>query len=605
METNRCGKIVWLASYPKSGNTWFRAFLTNLLSEQNDPADINRLQGGPIFSSRPVFDLNTYLQSSDLLEDEIKYLRPRIYQHISDNAEKTLFIKAHDAYTYQEDGSPLYPTSATRGVIYLIRNPLDIVPSYANHANCSIEAVISRLNDSQYAYCSRSQNLANQLQQKLGRWSEHVQSWLNVTQIPVHFIRYEDMKADPLPTFRTAIRFAGLNHSDNEIEQALEACRFEKLQQQENTSGFREKSMKVKNFFRRGQVGSWQESLSNEQANQITRDHQDIMRKFHYLDTENKVIGYENSAISLKQTAILQKPVMYDIYGISISLPFRFDELPRSNARQADITVSIESFIEPELEWQDIGVTHKAHPDYYLLEVPGIARFLLKNGTDILIDMAIFADFEAIKLILLNSILSVALIQRNALVLWGSTVVKDGNAHLILGRSSEGKSLFAAALMERGLKVASDNLCVIHSDGNLSVSPGYPFLMLWKQSLNLLDKTHDGLTPVRRGLKKFRYPLNNNHYNQSLPVSSIYILSSHNRESFEFEPATGFNKLFDVLNYTYHEHLLTALGKFGKQNQISSQLVKPLPVTHYHYLDSKEAFENSVDTLFKHIMATD
>ncbi|HJX72016.1 MAG TPA: hypothetical protein VJ346_08695, partial [Bacteroidales bacterium] len=73
---NEQKKIVWLASYPKSGNTWFRIFLTNLLNHTNEPVDINNLYPSTIASSRSLFDEATGLESSDLTLDEIELLRP-------------------------------------------------------------------------------------------------------------------------------------------------------------------------------------------------------------------------------------------------------------------------------------------------------------------------------------------------------------------------------------------------------------------------------------------------------------------------------------------------------------------------------------------------
>ena len=67
-------KIVWLASYPKSGNTWFRVFLSNLLSKANQPVDINNLFAAPIASNRQLFDEATGLSSSDLTADEMNGL---------------------------------------------------------------------------------------------------------------------------------------------------------------------------------------------------------------------------------------------------------------------------------------------------------------------------------------------------------------------------------------------------------------------------------------------------------------------------------------------------------------------------------------------------
>ena len=107
--------IIWLASYPKSGNTWFRIFLSNLLNEKEEPADINKITSTHgIASARHLFDELTGIEASDLSQNEADLLRPGVYKLISDEARQTLFIKAHDAYKFLPDKSPLFPPSADR-----------------------------------------------------------------------------------------------------------------------------------------------------------------------------------------------------------------------------------------------------------------------------------------------------------------------------------------------------------------------------------------------------------------------------------------------------------------------------------------------------------
>src|SRR6056297_2681752 len=116
--------IVWLASYPKSGNTWFRVFLSNLFSESPEPASINDLHHTPIASARQPFDEATGLPSSDMTFEEVDRLRPEVYRYQAKEAGELQFRKVHDAYTYLEDGSPLFPPDVSKAAIYFIRNPL-------------------------------------------------------------------------------------------------------------------------------------------------------------------------------------------------------------------------------------------------------------------------------------------------------------------------------------------------------------------------------------------------------------------------------------------------------------------------------------------------
>ena len=195
-------KIVWLASYPKSGNTWFRAFLTALLNPGLAEVDINNLHPTTIASSRQLFDEMTGLSSADLSPDEIDRLRPRVYRQNALESEDMIYHKVHDAWIRLPDGEPIIPADVTRAVVYFIRNPLDVVLSFAHHLNTSIDKTIAIMNNPAYAFCDRRDRLHNQLSQRLLTWSSHVKSWVDESGLPVLIMRYEDMLAlrrRPLP----------------------------------------------------------------------------------------------------------------------------------------------------------------------------------------------------------------------------------------------------------------------------------------------------------------------------------------------------------------------------------------------------------------------
>jgi hypothetical protein len=287
---NNAHKIVWLASYPKSGNTWFRVFLANYLSNSNTPADINSLEGGPIASSRQLFDEATGLSSADLTAEEIENLRPEVYKYIAAQSKELLFHKIHDAFTKTSSGMPLIPEEATNCVLYFIRNPLDVAVSFSHHSNVSCEIIVKQMNDNNYAFCKKADRLHNQLCQKLLTWSNHVKSWVDTSGLRLKVIRYEDMKTNPFETFKAAIAFAGMPCDDEKIEKALKFSDFNILQQQEEEKGFKEKSPKSKSFFRKGITGSWKTELSPALVNQIICDHREMMERFGYLDGEGNVV---------------------------------------------------------------------------------------------------------------------------------------------------------------------------------------------------------------------------------------------------------------------------------------------------------------------------
>jgi len=282
--------IIWLASYPKSGNTWFRVFLTNLLRDTDAPASINELKNTPIASARDVFDDSMGFEASDLTADEIDRLRPELYLHLAEKAAEPLFMKIHDAYTEVADRMPLIPKAATGGALYFVRNPLDVAVSFAHHCGWSYDASISRMAEESFAFCRNSDRLHNQLRQKLLSWSGHVKTWTDLAPFPVCVLRYEDMKLKPLETFERAVRFSGLPHGRGQIQKALGFSSFDVVQKLEDAEGFREKGPSAYRFFRKGRVGSWREELSEIQARQIVQDHHEVMRRFGYLDDQGQVV---------------------------------------------------------------------------------------------------------------------------------------------------------------------------------------------------------------------------------------------------------------------------------------------------------------------------
>ena len=161
------GNIYWLASYPKSGNTWTRILLTNYLRNAGEPADINSLDGGPIASARQVFDDHVGIEASDLTQDEIERYRPFVYEQMSAQATEPLFLKVHDAFTYTRYGYPLISKTATAGVIYLLRNPLDVAVSFAHHSASTVERTVRKMGEPDFAFVDNPQRLHNQLRQRL------------------------------------------------------------------------------------------------------------------------------------------------------------------------------------------------------------------------------------------------------------------------------------------------------------------------------------------------------------------------------------------------------------------------------------------------------
>ena len=276
-------RIVWLASYPKSGNTWLRAFLANFENDGSAPANINNLALGGISSSRPLADDALGIECADLTHEEIDLYRPAFYRSMAARSAHTLLVKTHDAYTINSEGEPLFPSDVTKGVLYLIRNPLDVAVSFAYHRAEAFDETIARMGRESSAFADRPDRLHIQLRQRLLSWSGHVLSWLDQRALRLHVMRYEDMCLHPIKTFMGAVRFLGMDENPDRVRRAVDFSSFEKLRCQEQKFGFKESPHGTAAFFRNGRAAAWRDALTNSQAERVMSDHGEVMGRFGYL----------------------------------------------------------------------------------------------------------------------------------------------------------------------------------------------------------------------------------------------------------------------------------------------------------------------------------
>lgn len=270
--------LVWLASYPKSGNTWMRILLANLQVDGPVPQDINDLQEATgIASGRALIEQFTVVDTDLLLADEIDALRPLVYAELAAAREDFPFVKVHDAFTRLADGTPLMGRAAT-GALYLVRDPRDVAVSLAYHASVDFAEAIRRLNSATHALKAGN----SQVRQRLGSWSDHVQSWLQQQDTATLCLRYEDMLADTAGELRRALDFLQVQVDEPRLQRAVAHADFAQLQQQEKDKGFRERMSETALFFRSGRAGDWREHLTEAQVRQIEDCHGQTMLQLGY-----------------------------------------------------------------------------------------------------------------------------------------------------------------------------------------------------------------------------------------------------------------------------------------------------------------------------------
>lgn len=286
---------LWLASYPKSGNTWFRMLVANLHSEH--PVDINRLPPMPgIASLREPFDTLTLIASGLLTHEECDLLRPAAYRAMArfeeidpvgleDGIADVVLAKTHDAWTLTAGGEPLLGgAAAAAGAILIVRDPRDIVASLASHNGESLGRTIDFMGDRRASFCGRHDRQDPQLRQQLLGWSDFNASWLDQRDIPVHLVRYEEMQADAAGTLARALAFAGVAISMEAATRAARFARFDSLKAQELKSGFAEapRPHAGGHFFRSGIAGGWRDELAPGQAACLEAGHAAMMARLGY-----------------------------------------------------------------------------------------------------------------------------------------------------------------------------------------------------------------------------------------------------------------------------------------------------------------------------------
>ena len=272
------GNIVWLASYPKSGNTWLRAFLANLIANRPAPVPLAELPNyGRLEAEPELYSRIAGRPSTELDFTELCALRPQVHAAIAEAAAKTVFVKTH-SMAGVVDGVPLLTPQVSAGSIYVVRNPLDVAISMSHHFGIDQDAAIDYLNNEN----SATENSEMFVTEFLGSWSQHVKSWADMESERVLILRYEDLLEKPAKWFGKIARMIGTEDRAR-VERAIRHSDFRALAEMEKRDGFVEVPIKGKRFFRAGRSNQWREKLSREQVARIVAAHREQMQRFGYV----------------------------------------------------------------------------------------------------------------------------------------------------------------------------------------------------------------------------------------------------------------------------------------------------------------------------------
>lgn len=269
-------RIIWLASFPKSGNTWMRAFLANYFIGGPKGLSINELRKFTTGDVRIDFyeKANGGPVTLDSIEDYVA-LRQKALRLIARSRDGTHFVKTHHQSVVYAD-LPLIPPEVTAAAIYIMRNPFDVVPSFARHNDIGLDEAIEAITDTQWLGSS-----PRGIYEIVGRWDHHIASWVESPGLALKTVRYEDLRDDPKKGFGSVFEFLRVKPDPKQFANALKLTRLEAMKKQEQKSGFIERPKQMSAFFHSGKVGGWRKTLSPEQVARLHEAFEPTLRQYY------------------------------------------------------------------------------------------------------------------------------------------------------------------------------------------------------------------------------------------------------------------------------------------------------------------------------------
>ena len=282
--THTNNKIIFISSYPKSGNTWLRCMISAVLNNRNGKFDFKDLKKTGLFSREENFKHFNHIQYQKNGNIDFNFLSNhwiKAQKKINLENKKIKFFKTHSirkvANKYFTD------ESVCLGFIYIIRDPRDVAISYTHHCGGKIDIAIQTMLFNKKNYASRHK--ANEL---ISTWRQHLDSWNEFKQVSRLFIKYEDLLLDTKKILLEIINFINnlaktpVVQNNVLIKNVLESTKFSSLQSMEKIDGFNE-ATEYSPFFRKGISNQWRSILSKDQINLIENELEMPMRQLGYL----------------------------------------------------------------------------------------------------------------------------------------------------------------------------------------------------------------------------------------------------------------------------------------------------------------------------------
>tara|TARA_B100000787_G_scaffold63912_1_gene46952 strand:+ start:101 stop:955 length:855 start_codon:yes stop_codon:yes gene_type:complete len=283
--------ILWIASYPKSGNTWLRSLLSAYYSSEDgvfNQAILKNIGQFPEKRHFASFDYN----SKDVTDTTRFWIKAQ--EKINED-KKLRFFKTHNIFG-AVNNHKFTNKKNSAGCIYIVRDPRNVITSLKNHYELSYDESLKWMTNSKkfiYDVENVKQDGYSDFQ-FISSWSTNYKSWKIQKEIPVKIIRYEDLLKETYVVFKDIIEFTNkiLNIKKkidrNKIKNSVSSTFFDKLKNEEKKNGFIEAVSSKKNkekipFFYLGPDNDWKKILDKGQQSEFT----DIFKE------DLKELGYE------------------------------------------------------------------------------------------------------------------------------------------------------------------------------------------------------------------------------------------------------------------------------------------------------------------------
>ena len=278
--------IVWLASFPKSGNTWVRAMISSLIYSDNGVFNFEIIKKIQQFPNKKHFEKFTDKYQN---VQELKKFWVAAQEQI--NLDKKIkFLKTHHI-NCKIDEYPFTNKNNTLATIYVVRDPRSLVESFSNYYKINKDAAIKSITSKELVSgAGFIKNKQNNVFTIIGSWNDHYNSWTKANA-NLLILRYEDLLINPLKELNKIIvflkKFIVFNYNDFKIQNIISSTSFENLEKMEKETGFFEvadienNQNKIK-FFNKGKQNDWRKYLNENEIEYISS-------KFNY---EMKELGY-------------------------------------------------------------------------------------------------------------------------------------------------------------------------------------------------------------------------------------------------------------------------------------------------------------------------